>query len=218
ARPPPKVPTNNAVQVANHYNQHQQQSHEERKQSKIYRLRSFNNWTKSVLIAQAVKQRPTRRVLDMGCGKGGDLLKWAKARIDYYVGVDIASVSIDQARGRWHDIRHNRFRADFYALDCYENPLEQVIPRGEQFDIVTQQFCLHYAFETEHKARQMVKNVADHLSRGGRWIGTLPDAYWIAKKLQASDGLRFGNSVYYIEFDQKDTFPTYGHRYVFHLE
>ncbi|KAI9596221.1 guanine-N(7)-methyltransferase domain-containing protein, partial [Syncephalis fuscata] len=204
--------------VADHYNRHQQQSHEQRQQSLIYRLRSFNNWIKSVLIAHTTKQCQTKRVLDMGCGKGGDLLKWTKARIDYLAGVDIASVSVEQARGRWTEIRHNRFNADFYALDCYENPLAQVIPLDEKFDMVSQQFCLHYAFETEHKARQMVKNVADYLRPGGRWIGTLPDAYWITKKLQSIDGLKFGNSVYYIEFDQKTTFPTYGHRYVFHLE
>ena len=29
-------------------------------------------------------------VLDIGCGKGGDLLKWSRAQIDHFVGVNIA--------------------------------------------------------------------------------------------------------------------------------
>ena len=86
----------------------------QRQESPIFGLKSFNNWVKSVLIttfahpAAAESQNagpldqgpnPNRRqgmrgpmrgsgkVLDMGCGKGGDLIKWVKARIKDYVGV-----------------------------------------------------------------------------------------------------------------------------------
>lgn len=31
--------------------------------------------------------RGSGKVLDMGCGKGGDLIKWNKARIREYIGV-----------------------------------------------------------------------------------------------------------------------------------
>jgi mRNA (guanine-N7-)-methyltransferase len=68
----------------------------QRETSPIIGLKSFNNWVKSVLIsrfahpaltASKVVGRargrgppPRGRVLDMGCGKGGDLTKWGKAR------------------------------------------------------------------------------------------------------------------------------------------
>jgi len=42
------------------------------------------------------------------------------------------------------------------------------------------QFALHYSFETEAKARQLLKNVASVLDDGGTFFGTFPDAYWIA--------------------------------------
>lgn len=76
----------------------------QRQDSPIIGLKNFNNWVKSVLIQRyaypaligesIVKGARTRRdrklfgrVLDIGCGKGGDINKWTKAKIADYVGV-----------------------------------------------------------------------------------------------------------------------------------
>ena len=77
----------------------------QRLQSPIIGLKSFNNWVKSVLItrfAHPVLSSSTPvgpgegrgKVLDMGCGKGGDLTKWEKARIRELVGVGVYSALI----------------------------------------------------------------------------------------------------------------------------
>ena len=65
---------------------------ENRELSPIIGLKKFNNWVKSVLIGlfshQPSKQDRTRaNVLDIGCGKGGDLNKWKQAKIQLYVGM-----------------------------------------------------------------------------------------------------------------------------------
>jgi mRNA (guanine-N7-)-methyltransferase len=56
------------------------------------------------------------------------------------------------------------------------------------------------------------------LETGGHYVGTIPDAYWIVKKLRSIEGLEFGNDVYKIRFEQKDDYPMYGHKYWFNLE
>lgn len=141
----------------------------------------------------------------MGCGKGGDLNKWQKARVSEYVGVgvycpsfyspssywtyvvDIAEVSVIQARSRYlasaaaHPSRvSNRFTAHFATLDCYTNPLSSDLsiplpPKAAPFDVVSMQFCMHYAFESVQKARVMLENVTMWLRKGGRFIGTIPN-------------------------------------------
>jgi len=187
-----------------------------RQESPIIGLKNFNNWIKSVLFANfchpalasspfAQRSRPgltkapvTRgRVLDMGCGKGGDLNKWAKARISEYIGlgeshrhwyklakvtcllIDIASISVDQARQRYESFRGPRFDATFAACDCYSVSLSTALDPNKlstPFDVVSMQFCMHYAFETEERARCMLDNVSRWLRSGGVFVGTIPNS------------------------------------------
>lgn len=76
--------------VAAHYNELQEVGLEKRSQSRIFYLRNFNNWMKSVLIGEFLEKVRQKKkcditVLDLGCGKGGDLLKWKKGRINKLV-------------------------------------------------------------------------------------------------------------------------------------
>ena len=47
-------------------------------------MRGFNNWVKSVLIRTYLP--PSATVLDLCCGKGGDLNKWKEGNIHYLIG------------------------------------------------------------------------------------------------------------------------------------
>jgi mRNA (guanine-N7-)-methyltransferase len=95
---------------------------------------------------------------------------------------DIAAVSVDQARARWQDQKTPRFDAEFAALDCYIHPLTAALTPArlaKPFDVVSMQFCMHYAFETLVKARQMLDNVARWLRPGGVFVGTIPNAEFL---------------------------------------
>ncbi|KAJ0426348.1 mRNA capping enzyme-domain-containing protein [Aspergillus carlsbadensis] len=269
--------------VRQHYNAVPQRGREWRKtESKIKGLRTFNNWVKSTLIqkfspdeefvAQNVDSRdwangavppPSEEkrllVIDLGCGKGGDLGKWqlAPQPIDLYVGLDPADISIEQARDRYNQMRSGRgprqrrgplFHAEFAPKDCFgewlgDLPIVQQVgieanvgPGGSiiasrwgggGFDVVASMFTIHYAFESEEKARQMLRNVAGCLKKGGRFLGVCPNsdiisaqvaAYHTRRKERATiakpedaepeDGevedddkkLEWGNSIYRVRF------------------
>lgn len=114
--------------VRQHYNEREERGREARQESKIFRLRKFNNWVKSVLIAKFIPERTEEEidenrglfVLDIGCGKGGDLGKWQKQpTIQGYVGVDIAEVSVMHAEQRAAELRGRRLSTRFFSMDCF---------------------------------------------------------------------------------------------------
>ncbi|EGO21512.1 hypothetical protein SERLADRAFT_351066 [Serpula lacrymans var. lacrymans S7.9] len=236
AQPPPKKFAGDVVKVVEHYNTRPDVGVKQRLDSPIIGLKHFNNWVKSVLITRFAhpalsshssssrKGPPSGKVLDMGCGKGGDVSKWVKARIKELLAVDIAGVSVDQARSRWETIRGPRFDATFATLDCYSEPLSKAFPPAklaQPFDVVSMQFCMHYAFETVQKARCMLDNASRWLRSGGVFLGTIPNA----EQLERLDGLppdaedlSFGNSVYKIRFEDRVRKPVFGHRYHFFLQ
>lgn len=208
--------------VSAHYNAVPERGREWRKtDSQIKGLRSLNNWVKSTIIqkfSQPDIPTPNLLVLDMGCGKGGDLMKWQSAPQTprLYVGVDPAEVSIKQARDRYEEMLKKRrgprgrpqrlYEAHFYVQDAFGESLEKLPtvrevgfdPRAGPdaqgnitgrfstggFDVISMMFCLHYSFETEEKARGMLKNVAGALKKGGRFLGVMPNSDVISAKVE----------------------------------
>ncbi len=70
--------------VKDHYNKREELGREAREQSKILGLRRYNNWVKATLIHKYAQEGA--EVFDLGCGKGGDLIKYSHARIGRYIG------------------------------------------------------------------------------------------------------------------------------------
>ncbi|KNC82053.1 hypothetical protein SARC_05647 [Sphaeroforma arctica JP610] len=203
--------------VAQHYNARPDVGVRAREESPIYALKCFNNWLKATMIQKYV--RPNMCVLDLCCGKGGDLNKWSKARVGRLVGADIAEVSISHCRQRYSEMRGYKPTAEFHVADCAKLRLRDVYSFKPMFDTVSCQFSFHYAFESEEKAMMMMRNAAECLKPGGVFFGTTTNACLLVKQLRAANGDSFGNDVYNVKFakDDKKDFPEYGCKYNFSL-
>ncbi len=77
----------------------------------------FNNFVKATLIQRYL--RPCGSVLDMPCGRGGDLKKYRENRAGSYYGVDIVPERIEEAKTR-HRTTKCMFGAVFEVGDFAE--------------------------------------------------------------------------------------------------
>ena len=172
--------------------------------SPIANLKRLHGWITWQLIRLFTKGG--EEVLDLACGKGGDLRKWDKARAGLYVGVDMVPGLLDAAHHRYV-LLGCKFSARFVCGDAYSGSLLKDMAEdittttttattttGDSktkktallFDVVSCQFALHYAWSSEERARAAMQNVAASLKPGGFFIGTIPDADAIVEKLRAS--------------------------------
>lgn len=119
-------------------------------------------------------------VLDLACGKGGDMWKWQKAEVEEIIFADVASKSIEQCRQRYMEGRmrtgnHAAFGASFIVIDATGERLADKLPRPMFFDIVSCQFALHYAFRSEKHLRMILYNISLNLRSKGVFVGTMTD-------------------------------------------
>lgn len=213
---------NERVAVAEHYNARPQETRDSRRNSPIFQMRQFNNWLKHVLID--LHTRPGNTALDLCCGKGGDLHKWIQVGCTTYVGCDIAEVSVGVAAERFNKLKQVPFRPLLRVGDCFAIPIAQFIPEQIHFDIVSCQFSMHYAFQSEERVRQLLQNVTARLKPGGFFVGTTIDSNVLIRKLRAIDDIKIGTSVYKVQFDDAHVSKhfekgnPYGIRYSFTLD
>ena len=204
----------NKAEVAAHYDRLKDRHRTLETGSEILRLRNLNNWIKSALFQKHLfrgqKGRSGPAVLDLACGKGGDMLKFRASDIATYVGVDIAANSVRDAVRRYNGMDGRPgmpFGATFMVGDFCASSISERLPAhlaSTRFQVASCQFAMHYAFDTEARATALLANAAGRLEVGhGVFVATIPDANVLVKRLRASSGLSFGNSLYRVEFSQK---------------
>lgn len=212
----------NSNVVSKYYNSLKETGLGIRNESNILYLRNFNNWIKSNLIQQYISQTADNykeiRVLDLGSGKGGDQLKWAKAFVSHVTFLDIAQQSIEQSQERYDKGRF-RYSADYIVANFTTVDFESIIKRN--YHIISCQFAFHYSFESHTQANLTFHNVSTSLHENGYFIGTTVNAFELVKRLKQSPDNSFGNALYKVTFpaDQsKDDIALFGSKYDFYLE
>jgi SAM-dependent methyltransferase len=69
-------------------------------------VKVFNNFIKAIMIEQFSKKLGRGlSVLDLCCGRGGDIIKWKRQNINHYVGVDLSRALVEEAYTRYQELQ-----------------------------------------------------------------------------------------------------------------
>lgn len=131
-----------------------------RHQSQFFNMRKFHNFIKRHLLEKYSK--PTN-LLDLACGKGGDIQKWNDNNIKIIHGYDINNDSIIEANKRNNNINYK-----FYTKDLSKDPIKTNL----KFDTITCFFAFHYFFESSFSLHNFVKNL-ELINTNGYFLITL---------------------------------------------
>lgn len=131
-------------------------------------MRKLHNDAKRKLIQSVVDKGSI--VLDVGCGRGGDLHKWPNCTV---YGVDPDPESIEEAKKRAVECGYDNW-AKFSVGDIHAAPIMS-------FDIVCYNFSFQYLFRSIEFLRSSLLQIANRLRTGGKLIGIVPDAAYISR-------------------------------------
>jgi SAM-dependent methyltransferase len=125
-------------------------------------LRKVHNDAKRKLIQRNVPRGSL--VLDVGCGRGGDLHKWKDCRV---WGMDPDVASIEEAKKRAKECGYDW--ATFAVGDVHFAP-------RMLFDVICYNFSLQYVFKSADILKSSLRQIAERIRIGGVFIGIVPDA------------------------------------------
>ena len=164
--------------IQRHYNRASRETAEERSKSDHLALRRFHNALKTALLRRAMRHAPyVDSVLDVACGRGGDVSKWAALGARRYTGIDIAEEALTTARQRY---AHLHAMPQTYA--CVDMHSDALLPPGKH-TAISVQFALHYAGGSKTRFHALWRAWAGRLAPGpgSRVVCTFSDALVLAR-------------------------------------
>lgn len=181
-------------------------------------MRQFHNWIKDVIIYTfchpMYENEVSQSILDIACGRGGDLMKFYYAKASYYVGLDVDREglisAVDGAESRYAQMRksHPNFpncvfiQADAGALLDVDNQARvfggmnadnskkinkffpKEVDKKIKFDRINCQFAMHYFLKNDDTWKNFKTNLNNHLKVGGYFMITVFDADRIVELLK----------------------------------
>jgi SAM-dependent methyltransferase len=198
-------------------------------------FRNFHGWIKSNMIYTYCSpnningKNIKKNVLDIGIGRGGDIMKYYSARVNECVGLDVVYEdlfgSIDSATTRYQT---NKTKYPYFTnfkfiqadarlplvSSIQEKRLVNMTPENKklidsvfnnknQFDIISIQFSLHYFFDNINSVDNFINTVKTCLKTDGYLLCTLFDPVSVIKLLNDKDTV---TSYYTSEDGQRNKF------------
>jgi ribA/ribD-fused uncharacterized protein len=181
---------------------------------------SFHNKIKERLYQSSIKVGDT--LLEFAVGRANDLHKWRKTKPSKIVGIDLSRGNLEGAR-QGACVRYLQENAKqklppalFIEANMVQSLLEQdnryikILDKQQpapteylqkfvgltEFDVISCQFAIHYACESEETFRSFVGNLARHGK--GLFFGTCMDGQAVYSLLLGKDGhiFRSNNQVF----------------------
>ena len=126
-------------------------------------------------------------LLDMCCGRGGDMFKWDALGIRRVYAFDSDYKSVQEAIRRYKDYRRKHrspIIVNYHVQSALSSEyIRDTILRGKKVNIVSCMFALHYFSDL----RTFLRNVSGNLVPGGLFVGVAPDSTYIKKLLDPDD-------------------------------
>lgn len=195
--------------VSEHYDRVTHQTRRERTKGVLYQLKLVHNSWKRRLLQQYAFAADT--LLDIGCGRGGDIQKWNDCHVRRVHGVDASHQLIQEAMRR---ASASRFRTlCTFEVHDFRRPYNPMT----RYAVVSTFFCLHYFCGSFHDCRTLLESVSSALRPQGFWIGICLDARKVVSWIRddkTSPYVRIRNLSVPLTDDEPDGF---GHSYSFEM-
>ncbi len=180
------------------------------------KFREYHNWIKSIQIYTYCGkgyEKKKKTVLEIGFGRGGDLMKYYHAKVSECVGTDPDYEglygAIDSAMVRYQE-NVKKFpdfpKMTFIQADgktqfnseaqskkiqtmIAENKtnIDKIFTKDRKFDILSSQFSIHYIFDEQESVNNLISNIKSFLKVGGYYICTLYDPTYVMNLLNGKD-------------------------------
>ncbi|MAI34440.1 MAG: hypothetical protein CMM07_22585 [Rhodopirellula sp.] len=143
------------------------------------------------------------RVLDVACGRGGDLPKLQHLTLDYH-GIDVADKALDTAHNRFEEMN---IAGSFHSYNG--DPTRLDLSEIRDCDICLLNFALHYFTDSLERCDKLFKTMSDSLRKGGILCGICPDA----TRVRCS---QFASCLRWPTFGELEANP-WGHAYFYSM-
>lgn len=156
-------------------------------------FREFNNLVKAHQIqwasnlAKELLHVEKLKVIDLCCGRGGDLSKWASFPLEFLFLTDASIECVSEAAARYSTAKGMSlkckekpgFKARFAVHDAFDfqqktlmKELNVMVARGNSFHIASCQLSIHYSCGNKDHLDYFLSCVSTCLVPGGLFIGT----------------------------------------------
>ena len=156
-----------------------------RRSGPLYGYKRYANAVKRRLIEQYAAN--ANLLVDVGCGRGGDIDKWRGANVRRVLAMDLSGAQLEEARIRERQGGHAKraqCQIEFVQLSMMERDLASRLGVAGTADAAAAQFAVQYAFGSEAAVSALLAQVSALLREGGVFFGTAPDGEAIAKLLR----------------------------------